>query len=133
VGSNQLVSSRRHAGWWIAAFVVGIGLLAWNIAYNASADKRDQPERPTINIVLGSSSSGTGYSPAYSSGPYSGSGSSSDGSIYTPGDDYGTGGYENPAPGNDGTPDCAPGQGPVYVGSGDPYGLDGDGDGIGCE
>ncbi len=85
---------------------------------------------------LGSSNSGAGYSPAYSSGPYSGSGSSSygsDGSTYAPGDDYGTGGYENPAPGNDGTPDCAPGQGPVYVGSSDPYGLDGDGDGIGCE
>jgi Prokaryotic membrane lipoprotein lipid attachment site len=47
--------------------------------------------------------------------------------------DYGTGGYENPAPGNDGTPDCAPGQGPVYVGSSDPYGLDRDGDGWGCE
>lgn len=50
-----------------------------------------------------------------------------------PGNDYGTGGYENPAPGNDGTPDCAPGQGPVYVGSNDPYGLDRDGDGWGCE
>jgi hypothetical protein len=44
-----------------------------------------------------------------------------------------SGGYENPAPGNDGTPDCVPGQGPVYVGSNDPNGLDGDGDGWGCE
>ena len=43
------------------------------------------------------------------------------------------GGYENPAPGNDGSYDCPPGGGPVYVGSNDPAGLDGDGDGIGCE
>ncbi len=43
------------------------------------------------------------------------------------------GGYENPAPGNDGSYDCAPGQGPVYVGANDPAGLDADGDGIGCE
>jgi hypothetical protein len=42
-------------------------------------------------------------------------------------------GYENPAPGNDGTIDCPPGGGPVYVGSNDPNGYDGDGDGIGCE
>ena len=43
------------------------------------------------------------------------------------------GGFENPAPGNDGSYDCPPGGGPVYVGSSDPAGLDGDGDGIGCE
>ena len=43
------------------------------------------------------------------------------------------GGYENPAPGNDGSYDCPPGGGPVDVGSNDPAGLDGDGDGIGCE
>jgi hypothetical protein len=42
-------------------------------------------------------------------------------------------GYENPAPGDDGSWDCAPGQGPVPVGPDDPNGLDGDGDGIGCE
>jgi hypothetical protein len=42
-------------------------------------------------------------------------------------------GYENPAPGNDGTPDCPPGGGPVYVGSTNPNGFDGDGDGLGCE
>jgi hypothetical protein len=42
-------------------------------------------------------------------------------------------GYENPAPGNDGSFDCVPGQAPVYVGSNDPAGLDGDGDGVGCE
>jgi hypothetical protein len=42
-------------------------------------------------------------------------------------------GYENPAPGNDGSVDCAPGQGPIFVGSSDPAGLDGDGDGVGCE
>ena len=47
--------------------------------------------------------------------------------------DYGTGGYENPAPGDDGTPDCAPGQPPVWVGDNDPYDLDGDGNGWGCE
>ncbi len=50
---------------------------------------------------------------------------------------YGTrtthGGYENPAPGDDGTADCPPGGGPVYVGLNDPNGLDGDGDGWGCE
>jgi hypothetical protein len=45
----------------------------------------------------------------------------------------GHGGYENPATGDDGTADCSPGQAPVYVGSSDPNGLDGDGDGIGCE
>lgn len=49
---------------------------------------------------------------------------------YRPG---GGGGYENPAPGNDGSYDCAPGQGPVVVGGSDPGGLDRDGDGIGCE
>jgi len=49
------------------------------------------------------------------------------------GNDYGTGGYENPAPGDDGTPDCAPGQPPVWVGNDDPYDLDGNGDGWGCE
>ncbi len=43
------------------------------------------------------------------------------------------GGYENPAPGDDGSYDCPPGGAPVYVGSNDPAGLDGDGDGIGCE
>jgi hypothetical protein len=43
------------------------------------------------------------------------------------------GGYENPAPGDDGSYDCPPGDGPVYVGSYDPAGLDGDGDGWGCE
>jgi hypothetical protein len=44
------------------------------------------------------------------------------------------GGYfENPAPGDDGTTDCPPGGGPVYVGSNDPNGFDGDGDGWGCE
>lgn len=43
------------------------------------------------------------------------------------------GGYENPAPGNDGSFDCVPGQAPIYVGSNDPAGLDGDGDGVGCE
>jgi hypothetical protein len=41
--------------------------------------------------------------------------------------------YENPAPGDDGTTDCPPGGGPVYVGSNDPNGFDGDGDGVGCE
>ena len=41
--------------------------------------------------------------------------------------------YENPAPGDDGTTDCPPGGGPVYVGSNDPNGFDGDGDGWGCE
>lgn len=41
--------------------------------------------------------------------------------------------YENPAPGDDGSYDCPPGGGPVYVGSNDPAGLDGDGDGWGCE
>lgn len=43
------------------------------------------------------------------------------------------GGYENPAPGNDGSSDCPPGGGPVYVGSNDPSNFDGDGDGVGCE
>ncbi len=43
------------------------------------------------------------------------------------------GGYENPAPGDDGTADCPPGGDPVWVGSYDPKGLDGDGDGWGCE
>ena len=59
---------------------------------------------------------------------------------YQPGSvDFGEGGsgdftgYENPAPGDDGSDDCAPGQSPVYVGANDPSGLDGDGDGIGCE
>ena len=47
--------------------------------------------------------------------------------------DSGGTGYENPAPGDDGSSDCPPGGGPVYVGSSDPAGLDGDGDGIGCE
>jgi hypothetical protein len=42
-------------------------------------------------------------------------------------------GYENPALGDDGSSDCPPGGGAVYVGSSDPAGLDGDGDGIGCE
>jgi hypothetical protein len=42
-------------------------------------------------------------------------------------------GYENPAPGDDGTADCVPGQAPIYVGSNDPNGPDGDGDGDGCE
>ena len=41
--------------------------------------------------------------------------------------------YENPALGDDGSYDCPPGGGPVFVGSSDPAGLDGDGDGIGCE
>lgn len=41
--------------------------------------------------------------------------------------------YENPAAGNDGTPDCPPGGGPLWVGDDDPYGLDGDGDGWACE
>lgn len=41
--------------------------------------------------------------------------------------------YENAAPGDDGTTDCPPGGGPVYVGSNDPNGFDGDGDGWGCE
>jgi hypothetical protein len=45
----------------------------------------------------------------------------------------GHGGYENPAPGDDGTADCPPGGGPVYVGSNDPNNLDHDGDGWGCE
>jgi hypothetical protein len=39
---------------------------------------------------------------------------------------------EDPAPGDDGSLDCGT-SGPVYVGSSDPMGLDGDGDGIGCE
>ena len=42
-------------------------------------------------------------------------------------------GYENPAAGDDGSFDCVPGQAPVYVGTYDPAGLDGDGDGWGCE
>jgi hypothetical protein len=42
-------------------------------------------------------------------------------------------GYENPAPGDDGSYDCAPGQAPVQVAPGDPYNLDADGDGVGCE
>lgn len=41
--------------------------------------------------------------------------------------------YENPAPGDDGSYDCPPGGGPIYVGDSDPAGLDGDGDGLGCE
>jgi hypothetical protein len=41
--------------------------------------------------------------------------------------------YENPAPGDDGTTDCPPGCAPVYVGTNDPNGFDGDGDGWGCE
>jgi hypothetical protein len=45
----------------------------------------------------------------------------------------GLGGYENPAPGNDGSYDCPPGGEPVYVGSNDPAGLDADSDGWGCE
>jgi hypothetical protein len=42
-------------------------------------------------------------------------------------------GYENPAPGDDGSYDCPPGGGAVWVGSNDPANLDGDGDGWGCE
>ena len=53
--------------------------------------------------------------------------------LWLPSSSGGHGGYENPAPGDDGTADCVPGQGPVYVGSNDPNGLDGDGDGWGCE
>jgi hypothetical protein len=53
---------------------------------------------------------------------------------YSPGTiTTGHSGYENPAPGDDGTADCSPGQAPVYVGTNDPNGLDRDGDGIGCE
>jgi hypothetical protein len=44
-----------------------------------------------------------------------------------------TPGYENPAPGDDGTPDCPPAGGPVLVPANDPYGLDGNGNGVGCE
>jgi hypothetical protein len=43
------------------------------------------------------------------------------------------GGYENPAPGDDGSYDCPPGGGPIAVPPCDPAGLDADGDGIGCE
>jgi hypothetical protein len=63
--------------------------------------------------------------------PYGGSDTAPGGGVYSPppGGTY----YENPAPGDDGSYDCPPGGGPVYVGSNDPAGLDGDGDGIGCE
>jgi hypothetical protein len=44
-----------------------------------------------------------------------------------------TPGYENPAPGDDGTPACPPDGGPVLVPANDAYGLDGNGDGVGCE
>jgi hypothetical protein len=44
----------------------------------------------------------------------------------------GSGFAENPAPGDDGSLDCGS-SGPVYVGGSDPMGLDGDGDGWGCE
>jgi hypothetical protein len=65
------------------------------------------------------------YTPGYEN-PAPGASSQRPTYRYTPG-------YENPAPGDDGTPDCPPGGGPVLVPANDPYGLDGNGNGVGCE
>ena len=58
--------------------------------------------------------------------------SDSQSNTFTPAYVPGTGFAEDPAPGDDGSLDCGS-HGPVYVGSNDPMGLDGDGDGWGCE
>lgn len=95
---------RRRLGWWAAGGVAA--LLLWSPWNN---DGREPPPPAPLN--------------------YTDSGYTGPPSVYDPGHS----GYENPAPGDDGTADCVPGQGPVYVGPSDPNGLDGDGDGIGCE
>lgn len=102
---------RRDLGWWVAAVVV---LLLW---HPWSGDRPEPAPPVPVNFT------NTRYTNP------SDTGIGSTGPLYTPSQV----GYENPAPGDDGTADCVPGQGPVYVGSSDPNGLDGDGDGIGCE
>lgn len=118
-------------GWWVAGAV--LALIVWNTYQENHKPDPVTPLYTNVSSYSGTSTSASHGSESYGSGYGSDSyGSGSYGSGYGT-DDYGTGGYENPAPGNDGTPDCAPGQGPVYVGNNDPYGLDGDGDGWGCE
>jgi hypothetical protein len=119
--------SDSGVGWWILAAIVG-----WIVWTNSQADEpAPSPPAPVYyNDPYVPLPPPTREQPSYSGGlpvptrtplPLGGG-------TYKP-----IGGYENPAPGDDGTFDCAPGQGPVYVGPGDPNGLDGDGDGVGCE
>jgi hypothetical protein len=117
-------SGSSKAGWWILAIVVGWIILAANQGESAPT-----PTAPASNQT-GSTSGATGNSSGYDSSGYDSSGYDSSGYDSS---GYEHGGYENPAPGDDGTADCPPGGGPVYVGSSDPNGYDGDGDGWGCE
>jgi hypothetical protein len=89
-----------------------VALWGWNVA-QAHSTRPTPPLRIYAPAPAWGGSANTGYVPSVSY-PYNT-------------------GYENPAPGNDGSYDCPPGGGPVYVGSNDPANLDGDGDGIGCE
>jgi hypothetical protein len=144
-----------HALWWGIAIVVG--LVLWNNSQHQASPAQPLPRvnngtsymvtpstvpsAPTATPTpdYNGSSPGAGYGignlPTYgTTTPSNGSTTPSNGGAgISP--SYGTThvGYENPAPGDDGTADCVPGQAPVYVGSNDPNGLDRDGDGWGCE
>ena len=127
-------STEREFPWgWL---LVAVGLI-WYFAEQGNSDLPEPtPVAPiTSNYETDPGTSDPSYDPGYDYGYDSDPGYDSG---YDSGDesDYGyeyDTGYENPAPGDDGSFDCAPGQGPVMVAPGDPNGLDGDGDGIGCE
>jgi hypothetical protein len=118
---SRIEENERSAEWeeWrnkAIAVVVGVFLLGGCIALSTQQD--EAPSRPEVFVPSvyapdngASDLGGTSFDPDYSDHI----------------------GYENPAAGDDGSFDCAPGGGPVFVGSSDPAGLDGDGDGIGCE
>ena len=88
-------------------------VVAW-FAWSNYQDNREPATQPRVNTQPGTFGNAPSAVGVYSPPP---------GGVY----------YENPAPGDDGSFDCPPGGGPVYVGSSDPANLDGDGDGIGCE
>jgi hypothetical protein len=108
------VASTQERRWPVGWIVIAAMLILWFLA----AQSDDAPASPTYNPP---SYSGAG---TYTSDP----GDAGMTEFDSPGT-Y----YENPAPGDDGSSDCPPGGGPVVVAPGDPAGLDGDGDGIGCE
>ncbi|MEX0754119.1 MAG: hypothetical protein WD556_03240 [Actinomycetota bacterium] len=101
----------------VIVFAVG-GAIAWRLYVNPFPDR----PAPAPEFNYAPPAGGGGYAPSEPADPWA----------EDPADPWDTG-YENPAPGDDGSFDCPPGGGPVYVGDDDPAGLDGDGDGIGCE
>jgi hypothetical protein len=102
-------ASRRRVpyGWLI---IIAIAGLAWWNNYRTEHPSR--PARVPVVVAPAGAVSLSPY-PAFSTSTH--------------------GGYENPAPGDDGTADCPPGGAPVYVGTNDPNNLDANGDGWGCQ